>query len=372
MLATKVYQVLITSLESGAKFSVKAVGIPQISDDISRIDVDNVAKVIGTTETKIYRECSPVDILIGIDHAYMYTGESKKFGNVVARHSPLGWLFFGAMPGMQQMSRVFHVQYIKPVDLTDFWTSETMGVSQPMNEMPKLSKIEQEKSKLIEQGCKLIGKRWEIAYPWKFDPHTLPDNREQAVKRLEVTERRLKENPDHAKAYQEQMKQMEELGFSQKLTDEELKDYKDPVYYIAHHEVVRPEKRSTPVRIVFNSSVQYKGRCLNDCWIKGPDLLNDMFGVILRFREHPVTVSGDISKMYHRIGIPERDHHVHRFVWRDMDTTKPPDTYVKTVITSGDKPALAMAQIALRKTTEQAEESHPYAAKVLKKEYVHG
>ena len=92
-----------------------------------------------------------------------------------------------------------------------------------------------------------------------------------------------------------------------------------------------------------------------------------MFGVILRFREHPVAVRGDISKMSRRIGIPERDQHVHRFVWRDMDTTKPPDTYVKTVLTFGDKPAPAMAQIALRKTAEQAEESHAYAAEVLKK-----
>ena len=50
-----------------------------------------------------------------------------------------------------------------------------------------------------------------------------------------------------------------------------------------------------------------------------------------------------------------------------MDTTKPPDTYVKTVLTFGDKPAPAMAQIALRKTAEQTEESHPYAAGVLKK-----
>ena len=40
----EVYQVPITSLESGAKFTVKTVGIPQISDDISKIDVDNVAK----------------------------------------------------------------------------------------------------------------------------------------------------------------------------------------------------------------------------------------------------------------------------------------------------------------------------------------
>ena len=142
VLATKVYQVPITSLESGAKFTVKAVGIPQISDSIPQIDVGNMAKEIGITETKIYRESGPIDILIGIDHAYMHTGESKRFGSVVARHSPLGWLLFGATPGAQQTSRVFHVQYTKPVDLTDFWTSETMGVRQPVNDIPKLSKIE--------------------------------------------------------------------------------------------------------------------------------------------------------------------------------------------------------------------------------------
>ena len=44
VLATKVYQVPITSLESGAKFTVKEIGLLQISDDISKIDVDNVAK----------------------------------------------------------------------------------------------------------------------------------------------------------------------------------------------------------------------------------------------------------------------------------------------------------------------------------------
>ena len=166
---------------------------------------------------------------------------------------------------------------------------------------------------------------------------------------------------------QEQMEQMKDLGFSRKLTEKEINYYKGPVHYIAHHEVVRPDKKSTPVRIVFNSSARYKGHCLNDCWIKGPDLLNNMLGVILRFREQPVAVSGDISKMYHRIGIPEEDQHVHRFLWRDMDTTRPPDTYVKTVLTFGDKPAPAMAQIALRKTADQAQNAHPYAAEVLKK-----
>lgn len=34
---------------------------------------------------------------------------------------------------------------------------------------------------------------------------------------------------------------------------EELTNYTGPMHYIAHHEVLKPESKSTPVRIVFNS-----------------------------------------------------------------------------------------------------------------------
>ena len=88
---------------------------------------------------------------------------------------------------------------------------------------------------------------------------------------------------------------------------------------------------------------------MNDYWKKGPDLLNSLFGVVLRFREREVAVSGDISKMCHRVRIPLEDQHVHRYLWRDLETERDPDTYVKTVLTFGDKPAPAMAQIALQK-----------------------
>ena len=97
------------------------------------------------------------------------------------------------------------------------------------------------------------------------------------------------------------MKEMTELNFSRKLSGVELKSYKGPVHYIAHHAVIRPDKKSTPIRIVFNSSSSYQGHRLNDYWLKGPDLLNNLFGVILRFRENEVALSADISKMYHRI-----------------------------------------------------------------------
>ena len=116
---------------------------------------------------------------------------------------------------------------------------------------------------------------------------------------------------------------------------------------------------------MFNSSSVYQGHALNDYWLKGPYLLNNLFGVILRFREREVAVMGDISKMYHRVLIPERDQHVHRFLWRNLETEREPDVYLKTVLTFGDKPAPAMAEIALRKTAEENKNGYPEAAETL-------
>ena len=101
--------------------------------------------------------------------------------------------------------------------------------------------------------------------------------------------------------------------------------------------------------------------------MKGSDLLNSLFGVILHFRENAVAISGDISKIYYRILIPERDQHVHHFPWWNLETGRDPDVYVKTVLTFGDKPAPAMDQIALKKTAEQEVDVYHEAAETLKK-----
>lgn len=157
------------------------------------------------------------------------------------------------------------------------------------------------------------------------------------------------------------------MGFARKLNEDEEKCYEGPIHYISHHAILRPEKKSTPVRIVFNSSATFQGHCLNSYWAKGPDLLNDLFGVLLRFRERPVAICGDISKMYHRVLIPEVDQQVHRYLWRDMSEDRDPDVYIKTVLTFGDKPAPAMAQIALRRTADEGRDKFPQAAIVIER-----
>ena len=88
-------------------------------------------------------------------------------------------------------------------------------------------------------------------------------------------------------------------------------------------------------------------------------MLNDLFGVILRFRENKVAMTVDISKMYHRVLIPLEDRHVHRFLWRNLETHRPPGKYVLNVLTFGDKPAPAMAQIALQKNRRRRRNGKP-------------
>lgn len=111
----------ISKPKSNRIYSIKAIGIPCISDDIASVETKYVTERLGLEKQKIHRGKGAVDLLIGIDHAQMHTGETRQVGNLVARNSPLGWLVFGATPGStHEAKRVFHVRVSLPVDLSDF------------------------------------------------------------------------------------------------------------------------------------------------------------------------------------------------------------------------------------------------------------
>ena len=368
-LDTKLYKVPLFADGGRMIQTIQAVGIPQISDEPAGVNMNHVSRVLQISTDKLHRKAGPIDLLIGINYPRFHVGETKVKDGLVARRSPLGWVIFGTNSddALPEADKVLHVRLAEPIDLTDFWKTESMGVSvSPCTcEAAKMSLQERAELKLIEDSCELQGKKWIMKYPWKQDPSGLPDNYVQVLKKLESTERRLMKHPDHASSYDMQIKEMEEMKFSRMITEQEKKEWKGPVHYIAHHAVLRPEKKSTPIRIVFNSSASFKGHILNDYWYKGPDLLNNLFGVVLRFRENAVAVCGDITKMYHMVAIPPEDQHVHRFLWRNYETGREPDTYVKTVLTFGDRPAPTMAITAMRKTAKLKQDVKPKAAEAI-------
>jgi len=130
-LVTKVYEVRVRSLENRATHVIKAIGIPSISSDTPSVNFEEIAKAFGISKSKIWRKDGPVDILVGIDNPMLHIGETRQQCDLVARHSPLGWVLFGATQGENVTSRVFHVKTLAPstVDMVDFWSTELMGVS---------------------------------------------------------------------------------------------------------------------------------------------------------------------------------------------------------------------------------------------------
>ena len=98
---------------------------------------------------------------------------------------------------MDVTTTVLHVKYANPVDLSDFWTTEAMGVAVDpcICDANNLSQLKREEKKIIEESERKEGDQWMIPYPWKRDPKELADNKEQAIKRLESTERRLLKDP---------------------------------------------------------------------------------------------------------------------------------------------------------------------------------
>ena len=102
--------------------------------------------------------------------------------------------------GHALVHHLLNVKISVPVDVIDFWSTESMGLAvKPCNcQTDKLSPIEQRKANFIQDSYQEVENQWLILYPWKSDPSALPDNRSQAERKLEASERSLTKNPEHA------------------------------------------------------------------------------------------------------------------------------------------------------------------------------
>ena len=158
---------------------------------------------------------------------------------------------------------------------------------------------------------------WDAAYPWKGDPATLPDNRRAVEATFLNTEKRLEREPEWKAVYREQIHDMVSRGAAVKFTQAEIDSWKGPKWYISHLVAPNPHSTTTPVRIVWNSSQEFMGISLNDLLHKGPDVLNQIRGVLLRFRTGLYAALGDVKKMYNSVWLEDKEVHLHRFLWRD-------------------------------------------------------
>ena len=120
----------------------------------------------------------------------------------------------------------------------------------------------------------------------------------------------MEKNPSWRKIYEDQLRVLLDNGYARKVSKEELDAWVaagKKAYYISHQIVVVPQNKSTPVRVVFNSSQKFMGKSLNSCLALGPEIMSNLQGIMLRFREYKYAAAGDIRKMFYCVWIALED-----------------------------------------------------------------
>ena len=69
------------------------------------------------------------------------------------------------------------------------------------------------------------------------------------------------------------------------------------------------------LRVVFDCARRFAGVCLNDALLKGPDLLNNLVGVLSRFRLRRWAFVADVRGMFHQVRVPEDQRDFLRVLW---------------------------------------------------------
>lgn len=161
---------------------------------------------------------------------------------------------------------------------------------------------------------------------------------------LRATDRRLVNNPDLANVYDKEIHKLEEAGYAVQITNPEADNSSDS-WYVPHHIVLHNDK----ARVVFNCSFTYNQMSLNDNLLPGPPLGPPLLGVLLRFREYAVVISGDIRAMFHQIRLLPEDQPLLRFLWRDMERDRNPDICKWRVLPFGTTCSPCCATYALQR-----------------------
>ena len=87
------------------------------------------------------------------------------------------------------------------------------------------------------------------------------------------------------------------------------------IHYLPQHEVIREDKETTQLRVVFDASLKTVAPSLNECLYVGPSLSPLLLDIMLRFHIFQVALVGDLEKTFLNVFVHPVDRKVLRFLW---------------------------------------------------------
>ena len=300
-----------------------------------------------------------IDLLIGsgVPKAfYQYDTRIVQSGDLYAVNQTFGWEIVGKKRVDNHNS-----QFSKSINMVNSAES-VFFVSNPVDDIDRVFRHEfmdcnvfsdklcpsiedKEAVRLVEASLKLENSQFEVGIPWKKDPAKLPESKCIVMKRLNYLKTKMSKDSELKKAYSNEMKKFIDNGFLE-LSSCPTNDT-EYCHYIPHHPVFHPRKGS--FRIVWDCALS-----LNDYIYEGPDLMNSLVEVLIRFRRFKYVICSDIQKMYLNVKIPHCDRGALRILWwPEGDFSVEPVEYRATVHIYGAKSSGFVANYCVKYLAEK-------------------
>ena len=280
-------------------------------------------KGIWFSDVSRSEEALEIDILPGTDFLHEFQNGQVvrgRPGEPVALKTKFGWVLSGPLRGKTvNSSEQINVNFVSslppnPLHVLDtslpldnevkkMWDLETLGIC-------KENEIHEE----FLDNISFTGSRYSVKLPWKMRHAPLPTNYSLAFSRLKGQLRRLKEQPEIRKSYDNIIKEQLDAGIIDQVY--ELENC-DKICYLPHQAVVRKDVETTKVRVVYDASSKEGkyGTSLNECLHIGPSLTPLLFEILLRFRENNIAIIADVEKAFLNVEVQKEDRDCLRFLW---------------------------------------------------------
>lgn len=255
----------------------------------------------------------PIEAILGAGAMadIMQEGIQRLDNGLTAQNTQLGWIVSGRgasePEAIQCCAKVGSAEVDLAAAMRRLW--EIDEISDKADMKPDEKWCEDNFDATVERG---LDGRYVVTIPIKLgEERALGESRTMALRRFQALERQFAKEPEFATWYIAYMRDLQQAGYMQIAA--EPVDRTKPHYYIPHHGV-RPPKKP---RVVFDASaVTSSGLSFNDIQLPGPRLQDDLFDIIIRFREGRIGMSADVQKMFPQVGINESQWDMQRIFWR--------------------------------------------------------
>lgn len=243
----------------------------------------------------------------------------------------LGWTIHGVVDPTIVGSSNHHAFLCSDNDdseLTDLvkqmYKVEDFGIT---GQSVKIADEDQRALDIMHRSIRRCGERFEVGQIYKYNNFVFPDSKPQALRRLQIIEKKMDSNPEFADRYCAKIQDYVDKGYARQLELEELAETPN-IWYLPHFSVATDEK----FRLVMDAKAKSHGFSLNDLLLKGPDFVPPLIAILIRARMKKIAFVADIREMFHQVLIRREDQDSQRFLWRGMNRTDPPNVYVMQVM----------------------------------------